>query len=465
MSVSLPGIIQKCIINLQFSGQADGFVLEQAVMNWCHNRVPECIEKASEKMNAMDTVYKVDKLEIEIEVDGDRNWQDAVLQQIQQQIRNKFMQISHGAVRSLPLHENFFEVFIHFLQHGILPWWISMSRESFLQELDELIQMDFSDEMRSALRGLSGKDHVQQRLAYQLPDQAFFSLVKKLYPGKDIKPGAFISDIDRIVKQTSAETGGKFFFLFKIAILSALNKMDDKNIEKKIAELFVQKIDNRLSGILIREIDKLQSDHLKEELFKILIQKDFFNRGNKSAEPENEETNKADDKRLSYENEIYITDAGLVIIAPFLPVFFSKLDLVKETKIADINGALCLVKYLVSGKNEVAEFELAFAKILCGIEIESPVDTTIYLTQDEKNEANELLLSVIEYWSILKDTSVEGLRQSFLQREGKLTFNNNEWLLQVEQKGYDMLLRQLPWNISMIKLPWMKCLLKTEWVY
>ena len=75
-----------------------------------------------------------------------------------------------------------------------------------------------------------------------------------------------------------------------------------------------------------------------------------------------------------------------------------------------------------------------------------------------------MLGSVIEHWVILKNTSIEGLRESFLQRNGKLTFANNEWLLQVEQKPYDMLLQSLPWNIGIIKLAWMRNILKTEWI-
>ena len=75
-----------------------------------------------------------------------------------------------------------------------------------------------------------------------------------------------------------------------------------------------------------------------------------------------------------------------------------------------------------------------------------------------------MLQSVLEYWTILKNTSIESLRESFLMRAGKLSFDGKEWLLQVEQKGYDVLLQNLPWNISMIKLPWMKYLLRTEWV-
>jgi hypothetical protein len=79
-------------------------------------------------------------------------------------------------------------------------------------------------------------------------------------------------------------------------------------------------------------------------------------------------------------------------------------------------------------------------------------------------EVDEMLLSLIEYWSVLKNTSIDGLRESFFKRSGKLGIVNNEWVLQVEQKPFDMLLQQLPWSISMIKLPWMENLLKTEWV-
>jgi hypothetical protein len=162
---------------------------------------------------------------------------------------------------------------------------------------------------------------------------------------------------------------------------------------------------------------------------------------------------------------IYIDNAGLIIVAGFLPAIFKKLELVSDDKITDINKAVCLVHYLAAAKENVAEFELGLAKILCGLEMETPVDTDIGFSDSEKNEANELLLSVIEYWSILKTTSVEGLRQSFLLRSGKLSFTNDEWLLQVEQKPYDMLLKSLSWNITMIRLPWMKKILKIEWIF
>jgi hypothetical protein len=162
---------------------------------------------------------------------------------------------------------------------------------------------------------------------------------------------------------------------------------------------------------------------------------------------------------------IYIQNAGLVIAAPFLPALFKKLALVDGDALRDINRAVYAVQYIASGRERVAEFELGLAKILCGLDSDIPVDTHMRLTKEEKHEVNDLLVSAIEYWEILKDTTPEGLRQSFLQRAGKLQFIRNEWFLQVEQKPWDVLLQHLPWNISMMKLPWMPHMLKTEWGY
>ncbi|MEP7108638.1 MAG: contractile injection system tape measure protein, partial [Ferruginibacter sp.] len=160
---------------------------------------------------------------------------------------------------------------------------------------------------------------------------------------------------------------------------------------------------------------------------------------------------------------IYINNAGLVIVAAFLPVFFKRLKIVDDVIIKDVNAAVCLINFLATGNERMAEFELVLPKILCGLSPEFVIDTNIQFGEGWKKEAEDLLTSVIEYWSILKNTSMEGLRETFLQREGKLTYRNDEWLLQVEQKQFDMLLEHLPWNISMIRHSWMPHLLKTEW--
>ena len=172
------------------------------------------------------------------------------------------------------------------------------------------------------------------------------------------------------------------------------------------------------------------------------------------------------EQQQSLGEPVFISNAGLVIVAAFLPAFFEKLKLVSDQSISDHQKATCLLQYMVTGNDKIQEYDLALPKILCGLAVTKPVHTGSFrITKVLRKEADEVLLSVIEHWNILQNTSLEGLRQSFLQRNGKLGYNGSEWLLQVEQQPYDMLLQHLPWNISMIKLPWMEQMLKTEWIH
>ena len=89
------------------------------------------------------------------------------------------------------------------------------------------------------------------------------------------------------------------------------------------------------------------------------------------------------------------------------------------------------------------------------------------LSEPEINEAKDLILQITQLWKINGkpvNVSIEGLQETFLQRHGKLTRKENGWLLQVEQRGVDVLLNQLPWGIGIVKLPWMENILHAEWI-
>src|SRR5690606_5277384 len=122
------------------------------------------------------------------------------------------------------------------------------------------------------------------------------------------------------------------------------------------------------------------------------------------------------------------------------------------------------IQHCVTGQTQIEEYQVVLPKILCGLEIDYPLELDIIIEEDQMAEANSMLQSLIDYWSVLKDTSVEGLREAFFIRNGKLKMENDEWILSVEQKAYDMLLNKIPWSLSMVRLPWMKMLLKTEWI-
>lgn len=161
---------------------------------------------------------------------------------------------------------------------------------------------------------------------------------------------------------------------------------------------------------------------------------------------------------------IYIENAGLVLLHPFLPQFFTALHIANEDGLLQGERALCLLHYLCTGQESAPEYHLVLAKLLCNIPLTLPIQSDLSLTDDEKAEAIALLTAVIGHWDALKNTGVDGLRGTFLLRPGKISLREDgDWQLQVEGKAYDILLEQLPWGIGMIKLPWMQRMLWVDW--
>ena len=162
----------------------------------------------------------------------------------------------------------------------------------------------------------------------------------------------------------------------------------------------------------------------------------------------------------------FVTHAGLVLLGPYLQMFLERIGLAQGGRLTDPGAALVAVQYLGTGQ-EVAppEYELVLPKLLCGFGLDEAPPALPTVSADIVRESNELLSSVVEHWSALKNTSADSLREAFLQRDGKLSLRQDgTWLLQVEQKAYDMLLEYLPWGYQMTKLPWMERILITEWV-
>jgi hypothetical protein len=165
--------------------------------------------------------------------------------------------------------------------------------------------------------------------------------------------------------------------------------------------------------------------------------------------------------------ERYISKyAGAVLLAQFLRPFFQKIDLLDgvswKSKAAQYKGVQ-LVRFLCTGEQYTPEYSLVLEKLLCGVPIEEPVPLDAALQQKELDEAIVLLNAIIEHWQALRNTSVDGLRNSFLVRDGSLSRNDGHWLLQVERKTMDVLLEKLPWGYTTITLPWNNYLIYVEW--
>ena len=102
-------------------------------------------------------------------------------------------------------------------------------------------------------------------------------------------------------------------------------------------------------------------------------------------------------------------------------------------------------------------------KILCGIELETPIARGIDLTEPEKAEAVQLLQALVSQWQAVEGSSPDDIRGAFFVREGKLQYGEMGWHLTVEVQAYDILLTKLSWGLSPIMHSWMKEMIWVDW--
>ncbi len=163
-----------------------------------------------------------------------------------------------------------------------------------------------------------------------------------------------------------------------------------------------------------------------------------------------------------------VQQAGLLLLHPYIVRYFESCGVLdagsRELHEDDLPRAAALLHFLATGREELYEYELGLIKTLLGLHPETPLPVcTGLLTSGEKEEAEALLQSTIDHWSVPKSTSIAVFRSSFIERQGVLREEENGWRVNVERKGFDVLLDQIPWSFSIVKLPWMQKAIFTEW--
>jgi hypothetical protein len=223
-------------------------------------------------------------------------------------------------------------------------------------------------------------------------------------------------------------------------------KMEDLKIELKTTEK------SSIENLLNIDPDELNKVDLQ---LKMEIQEQL-----------QEEQKKSVTEFLSDKDSIYIHNAGLVILHPFLSTYFNRLNMIKDGDFMTEefrHRAVHLLQYLAFGTENNEEHELVLNKILCNIPIEQPKSSGISLTELERKVSGEIQNSVLVQWEKLKNTSAESFQASFIQRNAALSRIQDNWNLKVEDRGYDVLLDTLPWGLGMIKTPWMTEFIYVEW--
>ncbi len=194
-------------------------------------------------------------------------------------------------------------------------------------------------------------------------------------------------------------------------------------------------------------------------------------RSQKQPSPSTRPRFKTEPESSEAEEILYIDNAGLVLIGVFLPHLFKSLDMLHtnaEGKIrlrdkATFSRGVHMLQYLVNGSTSAPEPLLPLNKILCGESVHATIEPGIELTEQETGMCNQLLQAAIANWKIISTTSIEGLQETFLQREGRLVQVDNGWKLTVQRKTVDVLLDQTSWSFSVISHAWMPDAVYVSW--
>ena len=172
------------------------------------------------------------------------------------------------------------------------------------------------------------------------------------------------------------------------------------------------------------------------------------------------------DPRFSDTDSLYIDNAGLVVLWPFLGNLFQRLGLVESGAFkseAAAMRAVGLLQLLALGDASPPEFALPLNKLLCGLAVDAVFDFGEPVTELEAEECAAMLVAAISRAPILREMSVAGFRASFVLRRGQLSARDGHWLLRVERETHDIVLDRFPWGVGLVKLPWMPALLQVEW--
>lgn len=166
---------------------------------------------------------------------------------------------------------------------------------------------------------------------------------------------------------------------------------------------------------------------------------------------------------------VLVGNAGLCLLSPWFPRLFALLGYLDEEKrnfkdTASRIRAVFLLQYLANPEEkDYREPELAFNRLLVALPPHVPLPKRIELTDEEKRTADSMLEGVKANWVKMKGTSVNGFRQSFIMRDGRLEQQDEKWLLTVENRVIDILLDTVPWAFRQIRFPWLKKHIQVSW--
>lgn len=465
--------IQRLILEAEINAEQtdlQAVAWQSEVENWVRQELLPSLEVALDAVfvNSNETL-RIDKLELDLGIFDPNLLKEKLGNKLRQvklgiEVSNEDKQQEEKAeILHLTQSQKTIEAFLFFLETGRLPWWETPVP---MQEWETKVLTAFS-EIREDSFQFPGAVAVRKRLVAHFSEYFFNELIQRLFARFYKQSLDFRAVFKKLLKETRLSSS-KQRALINTVRESMFHFFGQELPPEQLPIYVINHLPKEEFSLLKRAITALSSVTWKSVEEKQLVQL-FINAQEKEmngqvGENQARELVTVVSGEKKTKDEIYIANAGLVLLHPFIELFFEELKIAENGQLKKAQRAVSLLQWLATGQLNAPEYELPLNKLLCGISLEEPVIGIGKLTKREKNEAQNLMEAVVRHWEVLKNTSPAGLQGNFLCREGKLTQKNDgDWLLQVERKSIDILLDHLPWSISMVKLPWMPQILWVEW--
>ena len=519
-------VIKRQLLQVTVQEAASAFGLQQRLSRLAHSRLIPLIAGHCSALSSPDVIHRIDSLELDLGELPLKDLEEALIKKFDTEFPRKLEEAIRQQLDGRAQEARaaaYLELFTCFIQSGTFPWWADTAETGLLQKIVLWLTAHAPEAFKPFVTKLLPQENYRKRLIQHLSDGALIALAE-LY---SFALGPFARRVfeDLSTLFLSADglnklTAQRRRFRIWSAILSALcffgiTSADRagfiKNLLLRFAsesgitstlllERMLQAIEDltkaehsfrsELPAILgaFREQQVISETHSEpdarslseleanvdigfsdsDEVSIALAQQ--FPIFETHAEPDTRSLSKLEavvDIGFSDSDEAYITNAGLVILWPFLIHFFERLGLLEERRFKDVaapHRAVRLLQYLTDPQQEPPpEYLLVLNKVLCGIPVDEVFDFGLPLTEHEIEECHNLLSAAIEQAPILHNMSAAAFRATFLLRRGQLSTRDGAWLLRVERETYDVVLDRLPWSIAWLKLPWMEDPMQVEW--
>lgn len=512
-------IIQRQVIELAVRDAAQAGRLHDHVSRICRQRIAPLIEQVCSELSASDRLYRIERLELEIgtidEHDLEADLTAKVSAALRQALAARIGAQEHDAGRSeaSARTDAWLELIAIFARTGSLPWWADAATPRLIESaLRRLLHAP--EPLRRLMRELVREQGPLQRIVAHIPDDVLALLVESLVPALQAPQTDQLPALLELMHRTPSAANRTPSQPRRRVWGAIVQTASLAGRQYTSAELFYQAALQRVAAGLGAPYDVLLTDmrrvaqaeqqrgpggltQLLEALERartvaasadraapasrppspavtqlLTAREDGGTTGETASrilEPPGSQSLALEERAppsFSEADVLYIGNAGLVILWPFLSSFFARLDLLEGKQFKDRatqQRAAGLLQYVATGDAACPEYLLPLNKLLCGLELAEAFDVGEPLRNSEAAECADLLHAAIAQASILRDMSLRGFQGSFLLRQGALSVRDGGWLLRVERQTYDLVLDRFPWGWEWVKLPWMDAPLRVEW--